>query len=143
MSGQRINSQHQNLNEMQAAFQRAKTITTCDRVVKGNQMTETCKNADGQAVKISVFLDRSGDGKFDSSEVISVRYNNVASRNGDWVEYRDKDNNGYCDEIATGDWMGGEHVEKAQPDQFHGNDGNRMDLKYGFKWDSNSPAYLK
>lgn len=143
MSGQRVNSHQNNLNLIQESIQRAKQITTCDRVVQGNQMIETCKNADGQAVKVSVFLDKNGDGKYDKGEIVSVRYNNVASRNGDWTEYRDVNHDGYCDEIVTGDWMGGEQVEKAQPDQFHGNEGHKMDLKYGFKWDSNSPANLK
>ena len=143
MSGQRVNQHQSNMELMRQNLQKQKQITNCDRVIQGNKMTETAKNEFGDIVKVSVFLDKNGDGKYERGEVISVRYNNVGSRNQDWVEYRDTNGDGYCDEKATGDWMGGEQVVKEKPDPHHGKDGQRMDLKYGFKWDANGPMYLK
>lgn len=118
-------------------------IVSANRVVDGNQMTETCKNAAGLDIKVSIFRDKNGDGKYTSDEVVSVKYlTNAGLREpSKHVEYRDTDGDGLCDEVVTDQFLG-EHVEKETPDNVHGQS-QRMDYKYGFKWDSNEIIYYE
>jgi hypothetical protein len=116
-------------------------IVTAERVIDGNKMVETCKNSNGDICKVSVFLDRNGDGKFDATEAVSVKYIDANSYNRDTVEYVDTDNDGFCDEIHNSDWRGNETITKETPDEFQGKN-HRMDFKYGFKWDATGPMYV-
>ena len=101
-------------------------------------MTETAKNAQGETVKVSVFMDKNGDGKYTPDEAVSVTYHDVGSMSCGTTEYRDTDGNGICDEKVTSDWSGNESVEKMDNKSRR----NMMDYKYGFKWDASEPADL-
>ncbi|MBO6087478.1 hypothetical protein J6P92_03925 [bacterium] len=124
------------LDQMRDDFANRRKITKADRIRTGeNQMTETAKNANGEIIKVSVFLDKNKDGKYTPNEVVSVTYNDVGSMSCGTTEYRDTDNDGYCDAIVTSDWTGNESVEKVPKRQQ-----TKMDLKYGFKWDASEPV---
>lgn len=125
--------------DLSDSFAKAKEIVTAERVINGKQMIETCKNEAGQIRKVSIFNDRNGDGKFDASEVVSVKYIETTSRSQQSVEYRDTNDDGYADEVVESDWTGNETVSKVAPDRFYGKKFHRMDFKYGFKWDSDGP----
>ena len=129
------------LDGLKQAMAERKQIVTAERVINGNKMVETCKNKQGEVVKVSVFMDRNGDGNFTANEAVSVKYNALGSMCSASTEYRDTDLDGYCDEIAE-TAHGVETVSKSQPDKIKGNEGNRMDLKYGFKWDNNGPGVV-
>lgn len=115
-------------------------LVTAERVINGNKMTETCKYDDGRVGKISVFIDKDGDGKFGADEVVSVKYIDT-SMSSNSVEYRDTNGDGFSDEIVKSDWTGNETVMKDAPDNIHGKN-HRMDFKYGFKWDATGPMVV-
>lgn len=139
--GNRLDSISGRFQEIKKAFAEQRKIVTAERIVNGKQMTETCKNSQGQTLKVSVFIDRNGDGKFDASEATSVKYFDVQSRSRLTTEYRDTDGDGFADEVVKSDWTGNETVTKETPDEIHGKN-HRMDFKYGFKWDSNGPMVV-
>ena len=118
------------------------SISSVEREYKDGKMIETAKNASGQILKVSIFTDRNKDGKFDASEAVSVKYFSPNSRSKETVEYRDNDGDGYADEIIESNWTGNQSVRKPEQNAFHGNENNRMDLKYGAQF-SNAPWFLK
>lgn len=115
-------------------------IVSRERVRDGNQMTETCKNVLGDTVKVSIFMDKNGDGNFDPSEVVSVKYSTNLGTKGipKTVEYRDTDGDGFSDEIETKQGLF-ESLEKEAPVNSNGTT-HRMDFRYGFKWDASYDA---
>lgn len=113
--------------------------TKCERVKKGNgEMVETVRNAAGEVMKVSVFMDRNGDGKYEASEATSVRYYNVGSRSQDYKEFRDLDGDGMADELVESDWTGNETIKKMgkNPQYPDGQDNDLMSMLYGGSWDS-------
>lgn len=118
-------------------------IESCERVVNGNQMIETCKNGLGNTVKVSIFIDRNGNGKFEAGEATSVKYYTNLGTKGlpKTVEYRDIDGDGISDEIETkqGPFS---TIEKESSETANGQN-HKMDFKYGFKWDAGEPGYGK
>ena len=106
-----------------------------------NSMREVGLNSDNKELKISIFNDRNGDGKFDSKEVTSVKYLDPYSKSSNSVEYRDIDGDGFCDDVITADWMGETVTKVSDKEKFTLN--NRMDYKYGLRWDQEGPATTK
>lgn len=108
--------------------------TKCERVKQGNgQMVETVRNAAGEVMKVSVFMDRNGDGKYEASEATSVRYYNVGSRSQDYKEFRDLDGDGMADELVESDWTGNETIQKMS--KYPDGRNSLMSNLYGGSWD--------
>lgn len=109
-----------------------------ERVKQGNgQMVETVRNAAGDVMKVSVFMDRNGDGRYGADEAVSVKYFDINSRSKDTREYRDLDGDGMADEVVKSNWLGNETVEKLgkSEDYPNGHDNDLMSKLYGGYWD--------
>ena len=87
-------------------------VSKIETVFENGKKIETAYNSMGKAVKTSVFADKNGDGKFEHSEAVSVKFYDVISRSCNTTEYKDTDNDGYYDEIIESDWMGSETIHK-------------------------------
>ena len=109
-------------------------IVKTDKIVGGNQMIETGRNAKGEVVKQSIFVDKNGDGKFTEDELVSVKYNDITQAGTASVEYKDTDGDGYADKELRSDWFG----HKSEKELSEGRD-DRMALKYGFRSEAGAP----
>lgn len=87
-------------------------VSKIETVFENGKKIETAYNSMGKAIKTSVFADKNGDGKFEHSEAVSVKFYDVLSRSCNTTEYKDTDNDGYYDEIIEGDWTGNETIHK-------------------------------
>ncbi len=87
-------------------------VSKVETVVENGKKVETAYNSNGNVVRTSVFVDRNGDGNFERSEAISVKFYNVMSRASNTKEYKDTDNDGYYNEIIESDWSGNETIHK-------------------------------
>lgn len=87
-------------------------VSKIETVFENGKKIETAYNSMGKAVKTSVFADKNGDGKFEHSEAVSVKFYDVLSKSCNTTEYKDTDNDGYYDEIIESDWTGNESIHK-------------------------------
>ncbi len=87
-------------------------VAKVETVEENGKKTETAYNKSGQVLRTSVFVDRNGDGQYDKSEAVSIKFNHVDSRSSNTREYRDLNNDGSYDEIIESDWSGMETVRK-------------------------------
>lgn len=105
-------------NQSTSVFGRGGSLKDCykvskvETVVENGKKVETAYNSSGNVVRTSVFVDRNGDGNFERSEAISVKFYNVMSRSSNTKEYKDTDNDGYYNEIIESDWSGNETIRK-------------------------------
>lgn len=87
-------------------------VAKIETVFENGKKVETAYNDMGKVVKTSVFVDKNGDGNFDNSEAVSIKFCDVLSKSCNTTEYKDNDNDGYYDEIIEGDWTGNETIHK-------------------------------
>lgn len=112
------------------AYKVAKT----EVVEENGKKTETAYNKNGQVLKTSIFVDQNGDGRYEQSEAVSIKFYDVSSKSSNTREYRDTNNDGSYDEIVENDWTGKETVQR-----FNGvvdSKSHKMSDVYGSKKDT-------